>query len=152
MKVSRRELSFLLPALLATTAPPAQAATLPSKVYGYSDLEVRTNQTNNNKQRPVFEGATHTGFMVEMHETELAPGMMPHSSHHHIHEEMLILREGTVGGDDRGQDHPAGAGIGGLRGFQRRARLAQCRRRAGAVLHHCARRVLGLGLAREGRC
>jgi quercetin dioxygenase-like cupin family protein len=95
MKVSRRELSFLLPALAAAAAP-AQAATLPSKVYGYSDLEVRTNQSNSNKQRPVFEGATHTGFLVEMHETELAPGMMPHSSHHHVHEEMLILRQGTV--------------------------------------------------------
>lgn len=94
MKISRRELRFLLPALAA--AVPAGAATLPSKVYAYSGLEVRANPNNGNKQRPVFEGATHTGFMVEMHETELAPGMMPHSSHHHVHEEMLILREGTV--------------------------------------------------------
>lgn len=95
MKVSRRELSFLLPALAAAGAS-AQGAALPSKVYAYGDLEVRTNATNKNKQRPVFDGATHTGFMVEMHETELAPGMMPHASHHHVHEELLILREGTV--------------------------------------------------------
>jgi quercetin dioxygenase-like cupin family protein len=95
MKISRRELSFLLPALAAAVAP-AEGATLPSKVYRYSDLEVRTNSANSNKQRPVFEGATHTGFIVEMHETELAPGTMPHASHHHVHEEMLILREGTV--------------------------------------------------------
>jgi len=94
MTISRRELSFLLPALAAAAAP-AQGAVLPSKVYRYADLEVRAN-ANKNKQRPVFEGATHTGFVVEMHETELAPGMMPHSSHHHVHEEMLILREGTV--------------------------------------------------------
>lgn len=95
MQISRRELAFLLPALAATGAS-AQGAALPSKVYGYGDLEVRTNANNNNKQRPVFDGATHTGFTVEMHETELAPGMKPHSSHHHLHEEMLILREGTV--------------------------------------------------------
>jgi quercetin dioxygenase-like cupin family protein len=95
MKISRRELSALLPAL-AAAAVPARAAALPSKVYGYADLEVRTNPNNKNKQRSVFEGATHTGFMVEMHETELAPGMMPHASHHHDHEELLILREGTV--------------------------------------------------------
>jgi quercetin dioxygenase-like cupin family protein len=94
MTISRRELSFLLPALAASAAP-AQAAALPSKVYGYSDLEVRTN-ANNSKQRAVLDGATHTGFTVEMHETELAPGTMPHASHHHVHEEMLILREGTV--------------------------------------------------------
>jgi quercetin dioxygenase-like cupin family protein len=95
MTISRRELSFLLPAL-AASAVPARADALPSKVYGYADLEVRTNANNGNKQRPVLDGATHTGFTVEMHETELAPGMMPHSSHHHLHEEMLILREGTV--------------------------------------------------------
>jgi quercetin dioxygenase-like cupin family protein len=94
MTISRRDLGFLLPAL-AAAAVPAQGAPLASKVYGYADLEVRTN-ANNNKQRAVLDGATHTGFMVEMHETELAPGMMPHSSHHHVHEEMLILREGSV--------------------------------------------------------
>jgi quercetin dioxygenase-like cupin family protein len=95
MKISRRELSFLVPALAAVGAR-GEGTTLPSKVYQYADLEVRTNATNHNKQRPVFEGSTHTGFIVEMHETELAPGTMPHASHHHVHEEMLILREGTV--------------------------------------------------------
>jgi quercetin dioxygenase-like cupin family protein len=95
MKISRRELSWLLPALAASGLP-ARAAKLPSKVYRYSDLEVRTNAENQNKQRSIFDGATHTGFSVEMHETELAPGMMPHASHHHLHEELLVLREGTV--------------------------------------------------------
>ena len=95
MKISRRDLRFLLPALAAAGVP-AQAAALPSKVYQYGELEVRTNPANKNEQRSIFNGATHTGFVVEMHETTLAPGMMPHAAHHHDHEEMLILSEGSV--------------------------------------------------------
>jgi quercetin dioxygenase-like cupin family protein len=93
MNISRRDLTFLLPALAAASAA-AQAPALPSKVFSYAGLPVRTNGAN--KQRAVFDGPTHTGFIVEMHETELPPGQMPHAAHHHVHEELFILREGTV--------------------------------------------------------
>ena len=93
MNISRRDLTFLLPALAAAGAA-AQTPALPSKVFSYADLPVRTNSAN--KQRAVFDGPTHTGFIVEMHETELPPGQMPHAAHHHVHEELFILREGTV--------------------------------------------------------
>ena len=33
---------------------------------------------------------------VEMHQTELAPGDAPHPPHHHVHEEMMMVREGTI--------------------------------------------------------
>ncbi len=93
MNISRRDLTFLLPALAAAGAA-AQTTALPSKVFPYADLPVRMSGAN--KQRAVFDGPTHTGFIVEMHETELPPGQMPHASHRHVHEELLILREGTV--------------------------------------------------------
>jgi mannose-6-phosphate isomerase-like protein (cupin superfamily) len=96
MNISRRDLTFLLPALAAAGAA-AQTPALPSKVFSYADLPVRASGANNtNKQRAVFDGPTHTGFIVEMHETELPPGQMPHAAHHHVHEELFILREGTV--------------------------------------------------------
>ena len=86
-----------LAALLATvTAARAQSAALPSKTYKYEDLPVRPSGNGQNKSRPVLDGKTHTGFRVEMHETELGPGLAPHPPHKHVHEEMVIVNEGTI--------------------------------------------------------
>jgi quercetin dioxygenase-like cupin family protein len=93
MKLSRRDLNLLLPALAAAGAS-AQKSALPSKTFQYEDLAVRTS--GQNKQRAILNGETHTGFGVEMHETELAPGLAPHPPHHHVHEEMIMIREGTM--------------------------------------------------------
>ena len=89
MKLSRRNLGLLLPALAA-----AQSKALPSKCFRYEDLPVRAN--GENRSRAILNGQTHTGFGVEMHETELAPGLAPHPPHHHVHEEMVMIREGTM--------------------------------------------------------
>ena len=55
---------------------------------------MRTN--GQNKSRAVLRGKTHTGFALEAHETELAPGQMPHAAHSHKHEEMIYIRQGTM--------------------------------------------------------
>jgi quercetin dioxygenase-like cupin family protein len=93
MNITRRDLTFLLPMLAAAEAR-AQSSPSPSKTYDYTALEVRANGAN--KQRFFFDASTHTGFTVRVHETELAPNQMPHPSHHHVHEEMLLLREGAM--------------------------------------------------------
>ena len=93
MKYSRRDLSMLLGALAASTGR-AENKVLPSKTYLYEDLPVKDNGAN--RQRAVFKGATHGGFPIDMHETELAPGEAPHPPHHHVHEVMILIREGTM--------------------------------------------------------
>jgi quercetin dioxygenase-like cupin family protein len=93
MSYSRRDLTKAL-ALLAAVKASAQNAVLPSKTYRYEDLPVKENAGN--RQRAVFKGETHTGFSVELHETELAPGEAPHPPHSHVHEEMIMIREGTM--------------------------------------------------------
>jgi len=90
---SRRDWALLLPALAAGAAN-AQKATLPSLVMRFEDLPVTTN--GENRSRNVFDGVTHTGYHVDLHETELAPGAAPHAPHHHEHEEMIMIREGTL--------------------------------------------------------
>jgi mannose-6-phosphate isomerase-like protein (cupin superfamily) len=90
---SRRDLSLLLP-LLAAARAGAQAAALPSKTYNFDQIPVHTS--GENQTRPVLDGETHAGVRIELHETELPPGGAPHPPHHHVNEEMILIREGTM--------------------------------------------------------
>ncbi len=45
-----------------------------------------------------------------MHISELAPGMAPHPPHHHGHDEMVIIRQGTLAVMINGTTKNAGAG------------------------------------------
>lgn len=94
MNWSRRDLCLMLPVLVASSGYAAEDAALPSKAYPFEDLPVRAS--GENKSRHVFGGRTHTGFLVELHETDLAPGGAPHPPHHHDHEEIFMMREGTI--------------------------------------------------------
>jgi quercetin dioxygenase-like cupin family protein len=93
MRYSRRDLNLLLPALAVTRAA-AQSSALPSRTFRFEDLTVRSSGPN--RMRAVLEGATHAGVPIELHITELAPGEAPHPPHHHVHEEMILILEGTV--------------------------------------------------------
>src|SRR4051794_12348048 len=90
---TRRDVSVLLAALPAIAAGQT-GSTLPSKTFRHEDLPVKNN--GENASRAILNGKTHTGFPVEMHETELGPGLAPHAPHHHAHEEMVMVREGTL--------------------------------------------------------
>ena len=93
MELSRRELRLLLP-LIAGARAAGQNRLLSSHLFRYEDLPVHGEGPNHG--RPIFEGETHAGVFIELHETELAPGQMPHPAHHHVHEEMILVREGTM--------------------------------------------------------
>jgi mannose-6-phosphate isomerase-like protein (cupin superfamily) len=106
MKYSRRELAFLLPALVTASASaqsPAQITSdssveklprLGTKAYLFEDLPVTTN--GQNRQRRMFTGKTHTGFKLESHQSDIAPGEVNHPPHQHLREEMMLVREGTM--------------------------------------------------------
>jgi len=94
MGMSRREACLLVPVLLASRGVAAEGPNLGSKAYPFEDLPVRTS--GGNTFRPVLDGNTHAGCPVELHETGLAVGAMPHPPHHHVHEEMFLVREGTL--------------------------------------------------------
>jgi mannose-6-phosphate isomerase-like protein (cupin superfamily) len=105
MKYSRRDFSLLLPALAAATASAqttqGQADTsveklprLETKAFIFEDLPVTTN--GQNRQRRMFTGKTHTGFKLESHQSEIAPGEVNHPPHQHLREEMMLVREGLM--------------------------------------------------------
>ena len=80
--------------LLAFAAGDAQDGASKSHMYRYEDLPVRVN--GENRSRAILDEKLHTGFPIEAHETELAPGLAPHPPHRHENEEMLLIREGTL--------------------------------------------------------
>ena len=105
MRYSRRDFGLLLPALAAATASaqtaPGQGDTsveklprLETKAYIFDELPVTTN--GQNRQRRMFTGKTHTGFKLESHQSEIAPGEVNHPPHQHLREEMMLVREGLM--------------------------------------------------------
>ena len=108
MTCSRRDLCLLLPTAAASLGLAAQKTTLPSKAARFEDLRVAKNGAN--EFRPVMEGETHSGCPLEVHETLLAPGGMPHPAHHHRHEEMFLVREGIIEATINGQATRLGPG------------------------------------------
>jgi quercetin dioxygenase-like cupin family protein len=106
MNRSRREFGWMF-AFAAAQQAAAADPTLQTHVYSYQSLPVRARELNS--VRPIFNGELHNGFAVEMHESELGAGQAPHPPHRHVHEEVFIVREGTLEvllGDKKTIVHP----------------------------------------------
>jgi quercetin dioxygenase-like cupin family protein len=93
MKWTRRELPLLLPAL-ATAQTGAEHPALPSKAYRFEDLEAHKSGAITLRQ--ILNGDTHSGYALDLHESELPAGQAPHPPHRHVHEEMLLIRDGVM--------------------------------------------------------
>lgn len=101
MRMSRRELSGLVPALAALGVAPSQAPAAPprvrlstSRVFHHAAIPYSGDATK--KGRRFFIGETRGGFNLETHETVLGVGVETHAPHRHLHEEIIVVTEGTV--------------------------------------------------------
>jgi len=117
MSITRREMCLLLPATLfpAVMRPEGMAAqdgSMPSAMYPFEKLPIRT--PNNAQIRDVLKGKLATGESLEVHETTLLPGGAPHPPHHHVHSEMWLIREGTVELTVNGTSYRLGPGSVGF--------------------------------------
>jgi len=116
MSATRREVLFLLSGLVSSAVElegsPNQDNSLPSTTYPFSELPMRT--VNGAEIRPVLKGKLATSESLEVHETRLPPGGMPHPAHHHVHSEMWLIREGTVELTINGTSHVMGPGSVGF--------------------------------------
>jgi quercetin dioxygenase-like cupin family protein len=110
MNISRRDLGLLLPALASVAAGQTQAKpnVLPSKLYHTEQIPYTGDDKK--KARRFFLGTTHTGFNLEMHETILGPGEISHAPHQHVHEEIIVIVEGTIEAHIEGKTDTATAG------------------------------------------
>ena len=120
MNISRRDLALLLPGLAGAAAAaqdtksPKKAASGPppllvSKGYEFADLPVRTS-ANGGTSRQVLDGVTGRGQHITMHISELPPGQAPHPPARQPHEEIIIIREGTLEATLNGQVARLGPG------------------------------------------
>ena len=126
MSTTRREVLFLLSGLVSSAIAleglPNQALSnqglsnqdnsLPSATYPFSELPV--SKSNGAEIRAVLKGKLATAEALEVHETTLPPGAMPHPAHHHVHSEMWLIREGTVQLTINGTSHVMAPGSVGF--------------------------------------
>ena len=76
----------------------AQASTVDlsrTQLFKFGELKVSNNK-NGGWGRPVLHGTLPTGEFLEVHETMLPPGKMPHMPHKHNNSEFLLIREGQL--------------------------------------------------------
>jgi quercetin dioxygenase-like cupin family protein len=116
--MNRRDLCVALSAFAAMGSVTAQAQLLPppgtkvlseSEAFPYDKLPV-SHSKNGGESRHVTQGVLATGEYVEMHETTLPPGQMPHPPHKHRHSEFMMIRAGTVEFDNDGRKETVGSG------------------------------------------
>jgi len=67
---------------------------MPSALFDYAQLPARASGPTEIRQ--MFTGNTHSGYRLDLHATDLAAGQVPHAAHRHVHEELLLIREGTL--------------------------------------------------------
>ena len=133
-KFSRRDLGLLLPALAAASASaqstgsngkqaaaPAGAdnsveklPVIKTQAFLYKDIPVTVN--GQNKSRRMFTAKTHTGFKMESHQSDIAPGEVNHPPHQHLREEMMLIRLGTMELTIAGKPYRLGPGDVGVIG------------------------------------
>ena len=102
-------------ALAAPGAGPQPEASLAdpelakSKVFRFKEMKA-TQNSNGGWSRPVVHGTIATGEFVELHETMLPPGQMPHPPHQHRNSEFLLIHQGKLEYLNEGVPEPVEVG------------------------------------------
>jgi quercetin dioxygenase-like cupin family protein len=86
----------------------AQKQVLHSTVFDWTTADTKPNDWG--AVRQVVRERTPTLDELEIHISTLKPGQSPHAPHQHQHEELLILKEGTLETFQSGQTRRVGPG------------------------------------------
>jgi quercetin dioxygenase-like cupin family protein len=116
--LNRRDLCVALSAFAAmgsvtaegqAPGPAGQNVLSHSATFPFDKLVVK-HSANGGASRAVVQGVLATGESVELHETTLPPGQMPHPPHKHRHSEFMMVREGELEFDNDGKPERVGPG------------------------------------------
>jgi mannose-6-phosphate isomerase-like protein (cupin superfamily) len=130
MKYSRRQLGLFAFAAAAASAQTkgkeqGKAAAEPApgveklpvmKTQAFLYKEVPDTINGKNKSKRMFTAKTHTGFKIESHMSDIAPGEVNHPPHQHLREEMMLVRLGTMELTISGKPYRLGPGDVGVIG------------------------------------
>jgi mannose-6-phosphate isomerase-like protein (cupin superfamily) len=94
MLLTRREITMLMPALAAAAQTPAKTEVGGSQTFRNEDIT--PSRSGPLTSRQMLRTRTHGGYRVDIHESEIPPGEAPHPPHQHVHEELMLIREGTM--------------------------------------------------------
>jgi quercetin dioxygenase-like cupin family protein len=86
----------------------AQKSVQKSTVYDWSTADTKPNDWG--RVRQVTRTPTPTLDELEIHISTLNPGKSPHAPHQHQHEELLIIKEGTLETYQSGKTQRVGPG------------------------------------------
>ena len=89
--------------------PPSQAAVLGTTFVDWNSLTPRA--TSFGFTRPVFDNPTRSLEKLDVHVATLRPGMSPNGLNHHLWEEILLVKEGSLEISVNGIAHRAGPGF-----------------------------------------
>ena len=111
--ITRRDIFVAAISIAATVTVAALAQTaskqlLPSCVFQWRDMKVE--KTPMGERRAIFDAPTANLDKFECHITTLNPGQSPHPPHRHNHEEMFIVKEGTLEATQKGHSTLVPAG------------------------------------------
>ena len=85
---------MLFPALAMAAGKEQQPGHLDSRIYHpHQSMDLAGKEKKGSR---IFFGTDHSGFALEMHETELGPGVESHPPHKHVHEEIMVVLEGQL--------------------------------------------------------
>lgn len=80
-----------------------------SETFRYDKLPV-VKEASGGEFRHVISGTLVTGEYIEVHETTLPAGKMPHPPHRHRNSELLFIRQGDLVYLNDGKPEPVGPG------------------------------------------
>lgn len=82
---------------LVTAAPHVAIAQAPLHSWVFPADSARSRRSSETSSvRSLVDTLTKTLAKLEMHETTLAPGASPHPAHRHSHEELIVVKTGTI--------------------------------------------------------